>query len=77
MTASGTCIDVIVMLTLPSVNVSPDEQSTPNSATMSPACASVMSFISFECMRTRRGTLTFFWFAEQLTMKSPLAILPW
>ena len=42
----------------PSVNVSPDEHSTPNSATMSPAVVVSMSFISFECMRTRRGTLT-------------------
>ena len=60
-----------------SVNVSPDAQSTPNSATMSPADASAMSFISFECMRTRRGTFTFFCPAEQLTMKSPLETLPW
>jgi len=64
-------------MTLPSVNVSPEAHSTPNSATMSPACASVISFISFECMRTRRGILTFFWPAEQFTMNSPLLILPW
>ncbi len=30
---------------VPSVNVSPDAQSIPNSATMSPACASSMSSI--------------------------------
>jgi hypothetical protein len=77
MTASGTCIEVIVYSTSPSVNVSPEAQSTPNMAMMSPAVASVMSCISSECMRTSRGTLTFFRFAEQLTMKSPLRTCPW
>jgi hypothetical protein len=62
MTGSGTCIEVIDQARWsPSVNVSPDAQSTPKSATMSPAEASVMSSISSECMRTRRPTFTFFW----------------
>jgi hypothetical protein len=37
MTASGTWIEVIDVVDLPSVKVSPELQSTPNSATMSPA----------------------------------------
>jgi hypothetical protein len=60
MTASGTWIEVIDISTVPSVKVSPELQSTPNSATMSPAPASSMSSISFECIRTSRPTLTFF-----------------
>ena len=35
-TASGTCIDVMVTLMSPLVNVSPEAHSTPKSATMSP-----------------------------------------
>ena len=76
-TASGTCIDVIVYFTLPSVKVSPEAHSTPNSATMSPAVAESMSCISFECMRTSRGTFTFLSWLEMLKMKSPLRTVPW
>ena len=36
-TGSGTFMEVIVYLTDPSVNVSPDAQSTPNTATICPA----------------------------------------
>ena len=36
-TGSGTCIELIETSTLPSVKVSPEAQSMPNSATMSPA----------------------------------------
>lgn len=62
-------------LLVPSVNVSPDAQSTPNIAQISPGPISWISYrthqhtaatrserrtsISFECMRTSRGTLTF------------------
>lgn len=41
---------------LASQKVSPEAQSTPNMATMSPAAASWMSSSSSACMRTRRGT---------------------
>jgi hypothetical protein len=39
MTGDGTNIDVIARLTVPSVNVSPELQSTPKIAQMSPAPA--------------------------------------
>ena len=39
MTGSGTCIEVIATLTVPSVKVSPELHSMPNMATMSPAPA--------------------------------------
>ena len=58
-TGSGMCIDVMATLMLPSVNVSPEAQSTPKSATMSPAFVSSMSCISSECIRMRRPTFTF------------------
>ena len=77
MTASGTCMDVIVTLMRPSVKVSPEAHSTPNRATMSPASAEGMSSISSACIRTRRGTFTFRRRAEQFTMRSPLLTLPW
>ena len=41
MTGSGTCIEVIATSSVPSVNVSPEVQSMPNIATMSPALASL------------------------------------
>ena len=52
------------------MKVSPEAHSTPNIATMSPALALSMSTMSAADMRTRRGTLIFFWLAEQLMMKS-------
>lgn len=42
-TGSGTFIEVMVYFTDPSVNVSPDAQSKPNTATIWPAWASWMS----------------------------------
>ena len=59
-TASGTCIDVIATSSLPSVKESPDAQSMPKSATMSPALDCSISCISSECMRMSRPTFTFF-----------------
>ncbi len=56
-----TRMDVMASLALPSVSVSPLAQSMPNTATMSPAAAELMSSISLACMRTRRGTRT--WWA--------------
>jgi hypothetical protein len=58
-TASGTCIEVMVTDSRPSVKVSPEAHSTPNSATMSPALASPTSIISLLCIRTMRGIFTF------------------
>ena len=46
MTGSGTCISVILYLTSASQNVSPEAQSTPNRAKISPAPHSFMSYIS-------------------------------
>ena len=57
-TGSGTNIDVSDWRTVPSVKVVPDAQSTPNMATMSPACASSTSSMSDECMRTSLCTRT-------------------
>eukprot|EP00160_Parvularia_atlantis_P014149 Unigene3345_Nuclearia_a/m.10272 Unigene3345_Nuclearia_a/g.10272 ORF Unigene3345_Nuclearia_a/g.10272 Unigene3345_Nuclearia_a/m.10272 type:complete len:325 (-) Unigene3345_Nuclearia_a:120-1094(-) len=76
MTGSGTYMDVIEYSSLPSVNVSPEEQSTPNIAPISPDLISFTSSISFACRRTRRGTLIFLLF---LTLKivSPRVIVPW
>ncbi len=68
-------IDVIARLTVPSVNVSPELQSMPNTAQMSPAPASVMSSLSSACMRTSRPTFTRLPLRE-LTMKSSFATLP-
>ena len=75
-TGSGTFIDVIATLTSPDVNVSPDLQSTPKSATISPALASATSSMSSLCIRTSRGTLSFFP-VDVFTMLAPLAIVPW
>ena len=77
MTGSGTFIDVSdnLLPAFPPTNVSPEEQSTPNTATMSPAEADVASTISSECIRTSRGTLTLFPVATFNT-ESPLASLP-
>ena len=75
-TGSGTNIDVIDWRTLPSVKVVPLRQSTPNMATMSPACAERTSSISLECMRTSLGTRTL----EPSTIEwivSPTSRLPW
>lgn len=58
-TGSGTYILVILNFALPSVKVSPEEQSTPNTAITSPADADSTSSNSSECNRTRRGTLVF------------------
>jgi hypothetical protein len=76
MTGSGTNIEVIALSTVPSVNVSPEAQSTPNSAQRSPAHVSSMSSISSECMRTMRPTFTFF-LVRMLMMVSPLRRVPW
>src|SRR5262245_29761593 len=70
-TGLGTNIDVIATLIEPSVNVSPELQSTPKIAQMSPAPASVISSLSSECIRTNRPTLTFLPLRE-LTTKSSL-----
>ena len=75
-TGSGTFIEVIARLTVPSVKVSPDLHSTPKSATISPADASFTSSISSECMRTSRGTLSFLP-VDVFTSELPFAILPW
>ena len=72
MTAFGTCIEVMLTSSVPSVNVSPEVQSMPNSATMSPARRSSMSSISSACMRTRRPTLCFF-LVRVLKMGLPLS----
>lgn len=56
MTGSGTNMDVSEYLTEPSVNESPDAQSMPKSAQISPACTSSTSTISSACIRTSRGT---------------------
>ena len=58
-TGAGTWMDVMLTFTVPSVNVSPEWQSSPKIATISPGPASVMSSISSACMRTRRPTLVF------------------
>src|SRR6266540_2224764 len=50
-TGSGTCIEVMLSLTLPSVNVSPELHSMPNIATMSPVPAVL------ELERERHGRL--------------------
>jgi hypothetical protein len=76
MTGLGTNIEVIATLTVPSVNVSPELQSMPNSAQMSPADVSVMSSLSSECMRTRRPTFTFLP-VRVLVMKSSFSSVPW
>ena len=84
MTGSGTFIDVSDSLRgaaapppppPPPTKVSPDEQSTPKTATMSPADADAASTISSECIRTSRGTLTRLPVAT-LSTESPLASLP-
>ena len=58
------------------MKVSPEAQSMPNRATMSPEAAASMSSISSACMRTRRPTLTLLP-VRVLTMVSPLASVPW
>ena len=75
-TASGTWIDVIATLRRFVVKVSPDAQSTPNSATMSPASAALMSSISSECMRTSRPTRTSLP-VRGLKIVSPFFSEPW
>ena len=52
-------LEVMATRALPSQKVSPEAQSMPNSATMSPAPDSSMSSISSACIRTRRPTLCF------------------
>ena len=76
MTGSGTCIDVIATLSVPSVKVSPELQSMPNIATMSPDEEMSISSISSECMRTRRPTL---WRlpVRVLVISFPFASVPW
>ncbi len=61
---------------LPSVNVSPDEHSTPNMAQISPGPISCTSSMSSACIRTRRGTLTFLPVRE-LKMMPPRRSTPW
>jgi hypothetical protein len=61
---------------LPSVKESPVAQSTPKSATISPALATDTSSISSECMRTSRGTLIFLPLL-MCTTTSPFLITPW
>ena len=56
-TGLGTYIEAIETFNPPEVNVSPEAQSTPNKATMSPEPASLMSSIWAAFMRTRRPTL--------------------
>src|ERR1051325_2283266 len=75
-TVAGTNIDVIARVTVQLVNVSPELQSTPKIAQMSPAPALVISSLSSECIRTRRPTLTFLPL-RVLTTKSSLLIWPW
>src|ERR1044071_8238269 len=74
-TVDGTNIEVIARLTVPSVNVSPELQSTPKIAQMSPALPSVISSLSSECIRSRRPILTFLPL-RVLTTKSSLEIDP-
>ena len=59
----------------PLVKVSPEAQSRPNRAQISPASTLSTSSILSECMRTSLGTLTFFW-SLVLKIKSPLDSLP-
>lgn len=75
-TGSGTCMLLMEHSVRPSVKVSPLAQSTPKSATMSPAWLRSMSSIWFACMRTSRPTLTRFP-VRVLTMVSPLRSAPW
>ncbi len=75
-TGSGTCIEVMLSLTLPSVNVSPVLQSMPNMATMSPDPAASMSSISSECMRTRRP-IRWSFLVRMLVMNMSRESLPW
>ena len=73
-------VDLLTMKSVyflaPSVKVSPEEQSIPNVAMISPASASSISIISFACIRTKRGTLNFL-SLDELYMKSPFLTLPW
>ena len=75
-TGAGTCIELIATSIDSSVNVSPEAQSMPNIATMSPANASSSSSISAACMRPSRPTL---WrrFVRLFTMLLPRPIRPW
>ena len=75
-TGSGTRMEVIATFVPGSANVSPLVQSTPKSATISPAFASTTSSSSSECMRTKRGTFSFFPVLV-LTITPPFAIVPW
>lgn len=58
------------------VKVSPDAQSIPNRAHMSPAFPSSISSILSLCMRTRRDTLTFF-LVRVFMMLVPFFREPW
>jgi hypothetical protein len=75
-TASGTNIEVIATSMLPSVKVSPEAQSTPKSATMSPPAEPSISSISLACMRTSRPTLTRF-LVRELVIVRPRESMPW
>lgn len=57
-TGSGTWREVMARRTVPSVKVSPDEHSTPKSATMSPADALSTSSSSLECILRARQAAT-------------------
>ena len=76
MTGSGTCMEAMERRWLPLQKVSPDEQSMPNMATMSPEEEASISSISEECIRTRRPTLWRFP-VRALMMVSPLLSVPW
>ena len=75
-TGAGTCMELMATSTDSSVKVSPEAQSMPNMATMSPAKASSISSISEACMRPKRPTLCRF-LVRLLTMLAPRAMQPW
>ncbi len=75
-TGSGTNIEVIATFSSPSVNVSPELQSMPNIAMMSPDAEVSISSISSECMRTRRPTLCRLP-VRVLVISRPLVSVPW
>ena len=76
MTGAGTCMELIDQLRALLQKVSPEAQSMPNRATMSPEPASSISSISSACMRTSRPTLAFLP-VRLLMMVSPFLISPW
>jgi hypothetical protein len=76
MTGSGTNIDVIVTSMVPSVNVSPDAQSTPKSATMSPADASV-DVLHLVGVHAHDAADLHLLLGPHVVMVSPLRSVPW